>query len=749
MSATLLRNTLIEWLDGEPDPVVERILAIDPEYGTLWSIDIAAKRPWPVLREIDEVAGALAERAARLLHADPLPAPRPPLAATATMPGRPARRTRVADDLARRDRAWEAIRPLVEGPTDELFHESTRGPLITARARELGLDRGLLMEYLRRYWRGGQAPDALLPRYRGRVGLNTPSTAPKVGQAKLGRPSGVKVKTGAATGLNVTPAVRERLERGFARWTKGAGAKISKAYERTMATYFRRGFERGPDGELRPLLLPPDERPTVEQFRYHLERWRELRRTGPDGPERETIERVRRRRYNLLLRAIPGDSTRLAFGPGFQWQIDATIGDIYLVHSGDRSRLVGRPVIYLVIDVFSRLIVGFAVLLEGPSWTGARQALANAVADKVALCAQHGVTIEPGEWPVAGCMARAILADRGEFIGVAADTLTAALGTTVLNAAAFRPDWKGIVERQFRIVNDETIAFVPGKVHRRERGERDCRLDAELDIHEFTTLLILGILKHNHSRLRGYNFDAYAIADHVEPYPIDLWDWGIRNRGGALGAVTIEAARRALLPRVTASVTARGIRAPKTDLHYTCARATREGWFSTAREQGVRRVTLAFDPRRTEYAYLDRGEGDLEPCTLLERAATFAGWSWQEAQDYTATRDTGAAQARGRDEQRAANYQAAQDQVVDTGKRKTATARGAAKPTLGETPAARAEENAGLHDHDGLTPADLGIPTGSTAGPAPIATGDDDDYVPPVINLGAYRTTPDPDASGK
>jgi putative transposase len=47
----------------------------------------------------------------------------------------------------------------------------------------------------------------------------------------------------------------------------------------------------------------------------------------------------------------------------------------------------------VVIDVFSRLIAGIGVSLEGPSRLGAMPALENATADKVAFCAEYSVSI--------------------------------------------------------------------------------------------------------------------------------------------------------------------------------------------------------------------------------------------------------------------------------------------------------------------------------------------------------------------
>jgi hypothetical protein len=68
------------------------------------------------------------------------------------------------------------------------------------------------------------------------------------------------------------------------------------------------------------------------------------------------------------------------------YEIDATIGDVYLVSRFDRNKIIGRPVVYIVIDVFSRMITGVYIGLEGPSWVGAMMALANATAPKVEYC---------------------------------------------------------------------------------------------------------------------------------------------------------------------------------------------------------------------------------------------------------------------------------------------------------------------------------------------------------------------------
>ena len=46
------------------------------------------------------------------------------------------------------------------------------------------------------------------------------------------------------------------------------------------------------------------------------------------------------------------------FGPGSRYQIDATPADVYLLSSINTDKVIGRPVVYAVIDVYSRLVVG-------------------------------------------------------------------------------------------------------------------------------------------------------------------------------------------------------------------------------------------------------------------------------------------------------------------------------------------------------------------------------------------------------
>ena len=155
--------------------------------------------------------------------------------------------------------------------------------------------------------------------------------------------------------------------------------------------------------------------------------------------------------------------------------------------------------------VYSRMIVGLYIGLEGPSWAGAMMALANAASDKVNFCRDFGIEIEKHEWPVEH-LPESILADRGELEGSKVDPLINNFGIRILNTPSYRADLKGIIEQHFRVTNSRTKAFLPGAVKPiKERGDRDYRLEAQLDIYQFTQVIIKCVLYHNnHHYLTNY-----------------------------------------------------------------------------------------------------------------------------------------------------------------------------------------------------------------------------------------------------
>jgi putative transposase len=482
-------NMLIGWLPDPPEALlVERILWLDPLGNDLASIDIQSATALPVLRRTDQVLADLHTGRAQVVDEDTV--------------ALQLVRADVAIPLAHRtirDARWSLIAPLVALPAPTLLFAATRAHALTCYKQTWWAEQGetssmqpkswrrQVLDCLRRYWQRGQVINALLPDFahcggRGKErGIRSGSKRGRDSKRVHQQPDHSFI------GVNVTGQIREDLIDGFQRYYVRGNLPWHEAYDQTMDIHFRT-IVLGEDGKPILKLLPKDERPTIGQFMYWGRKAQDLAKT--------LQHRQGQRNYDLHHRPLTGDTAEV-LGPGSLVQEDATIGDTYLVSEFDRRRIIGRPVIYVLIDVFSRLIVGLAISLDGPSWQGVMCAIENMASDKVNFCAEYGISITPADWPCHH-LPETLMGDRGELFTGNANPLINSLGVPILNAAPYRADWKGVIERFFHLIkNQMTLTWLPGMAHVRERGEHDTRLDACLTLREFREIIIRCVIYYN------------------------------------------------------------------------------------------------------------------------------------------------------------------------------------------------------------------------------------------------------------
>lgn len=648
----LLRDTLIDWQSGGKEPHVERVLHASESSNELIVIRIAKGRVLPFLRKYTEVQSAITNGYARIISDDPYANVRRP-------------DTEFSDrQLKKRDSLWELISPLLETEsTDFLVNSDVRGPLIADLARKTGRHKKVIYDAIRHFLQAGRIKNGLIPATHNSGGPGKRRISESQDGGKLGRPSSLEKKLGRAIGVKITPDIEEKFKHGIEKFYETEEERTLRGtFDRIITTYFSQGFILE-DQVLTPVLLPANEQPTFRQFEYWY-------KTYHRDVAREKKSRHGEIEFALNDRIAMGDSTQMAFGPGSVYQIDATVADVYLVSSLDSDRIIGRPVVYMCMDVFSRAITGIAVTLEGPSWLGAMLALDNITTDKVAFCKEYDIVINENDWPCHYLMER-ILADRGELEGYNANSLVNPLNVTLHNLPPYRADLKGIIEQNFRRAKEKVVRFIPGEVHkRRRRGSKDYRLDATLTLYRFTRLIIRYVLWYNnHYFMKHYNMDEFMIQDHVNRFPLDLWEWGIRNRSGHLRTIQQDIMRLNLLPRKIVSVTALGIHFEK-DLYYSCELAMREQWFLKAEDAGSWDVVVAYHPRcmSTIYLVLDGGKR-LEPCHLIDRCNTLKGRNWYDISDHFEVQNQIAQELMPRRQQSVAVLHAQQDYEVAEAKK--------------------------------------------------------------------------------
>ena len=260
-------------------------------------------------------------------------------------------------------------------------------------------------------------------------------------------------------------------------------------------------------------------------------------------------------------RGLIGKSWQGVAGPGHTWAIDSTIGDIYLRSSVNRAWIIGRPIVYIIVDVWSTAIVGFYVCLTGPSWDTAKVSLFSAAAPQDLLGELWGyqpmLSLSPSP-----TMCAALMCDRGEYLSKAASITGAKLIPCLSYAPPYRPDLKGLVEVLHRIEKDRQYLFVPGAIDMR-RAEFELRKfnpnEAVLTVREYTQYLYTIFTEYNLTAERSKRVDAHMKAADVFPSPAGLWRWGHEMGIGVRRNIPLSELITTLLPAANGRVTREGV----------------------------------------------------------------------------------------------------------------------------------------------------------------------------------------------
>lgn len=504
---------------------------------------------------------------------------------------------------SKRDEDWETVEKYLLPNMNELLKKQGREAKVVEITEQSGLGKTKVKKLLSRYWQRGMNKNAMLPDYANSGGRGKTKN---LNVEKVGRPRRVTVNGEYRIGINITDEIKTQFEHAINKYYRKANNySLKDVYSFILRDFYSDRYKE--NGEIHYRIWESNRIPSYHQFYYWFKKL--------ENPKKDIEFRKSAKEYELKHRPILSNSKVETNGPGTRFQVDATIADIYLVSSFDVNRIIGRPVIYAIVDVYTRIITGIYVGLEGPSWLGAMMALDNMVADKVEFCKQYGIDITKEQWPTYH-LPEIIIADRGEFEGYSVEGLLNNLNVKIENTTAYRGDLKGIVERKFRTINGKVKQKAPGAIQKeyRERGDRDYRLDATLNLKEFTALIITLVLQHNHKIIDKYPMEKEMITDGIVPTPINLWNWGIQNRKGRLRTVDRDILRLNVLPRSRATISRAGIKFK--NLLYGSQRAIEEQWYAKLKNKSI---DIVYDPRHLDKIYIPSNNGmDYETCILLE-----------------------------------------------------------------------------------------------------------------------------------
>ncbi|MDR7002819.1 Mu transposase C-terminal domain-containing protein [Neobacillus niacini] len=589
----IVENVILQQLDLDLNQEsLHRVLWIssDQEYVVLMDITDKKNMKYPFFRKYEEIINELKEGQLKTLEINP------------------DLRLISPDEeylnkyRARRDAKWEVIKDIVFQEPD-IYMSEKRGPLVSKVEDSTGKKRKVIYETLKKYWFYGKSINGLLSDY---FDCGAP-----------GKPRNITRKTGprSADGnvFIVTEKDKEIFKKAIKLFHEEGGMDILETHQHMCEKWYSPGKVRE-QGVLVP-IVKPEKSPTVKQFRtWYKKTYSKYERHS---------KRRGKRKAEMEVRALLGNAGELATSVGAVFEIDSTPADIILV-AEDRKTILGSPTLYMVKDVFSRLIVGFHATWSHASSVEQMVAIENTATNKVEFCRRYGIDIEESDWPCAH-LPRMIVGDRGELKAKMSENLVN-INVDVANAPSYRGDLKPFIEQHFRLTNMKIRALFsrfgakPPKLI--ERGDKDPARNAVLTIFEFTQFMIMFILTYNKSALpKDYVVTKEMFEDKVELTPLGVWNWGRGKK--LLHEKPRDLLRYNLLPKEGATVTRSGIKWQ--GMCYASPRGIKDGWFVEESIDGEKQITISYDPRNVSSIFIRLKDGSLEQCVLTDKFKEYDG----------------------------------------------------------------------------------------------------------------------------
>lgn len=173
--------------------------------------------------------------------------------------------------------------------------------------------------------------------------------------------------------------------------------------------------------------------------------------------------------------------------PNARWQIDHCKLDVLVIDPRDGT-VQGRPWLTVVLDGFSRAVMGYHLSLDTPTSQTVCLALRQAIWPK-------GLP----EWPMCGLPQELHLDNGKDFGSHHLEQVAADLGITVLFATPYLARAKGKIERFFRTLNEQVWCELPGYVGPNV-AERPTDVAPMLTLQQVDAVLLAFLLTDYHRR---------------------------------------------------------------------------------------------------------------------------------------------------------------------------------------------------------------------------------------------------------
>lgn len=329
---------------------------------------------------------------------------------------------------------------------------------------------------------------------------------------KTGRPSK------SEQGIIIDEQCRIAFDYGVNLYKKKRMITIRDCYAMLCAEYYSENIDN------RIILLPVNQRPTEHQFRTYL--------NNQLTTEQKRIIKTSVEEFRNNERLQFSSPTIEALRPGFIVEADALEVDLELVSSIDETKIVGRPILYMMIDIYSHCIVAFSVSFENNSMIGLSNLMINLFESKKAFAEKHNImNFNPELWP-SNFIPNEIRCDRGsDFKSKGFEEICRELNINITLEPGGMGSMKGSIEQSFRLFHQTFKAELENKGYIQKRYDSKHKTSACLTIEEVIKLATLFVLYHNGQYSKKFKITPDMVKSGVVKTPVSIWNYGVKKWG--------------------------------------------------------------------------------------------------------------------------------------------------------------------------------------------------------------------------
>lgn len=450
--------------------------------------------------------------------------------------------------------------------------------VINKVADKFGINRKTVKKYIRIYLQNGRNKLCLVPAYYncGAAGKSRVNCYSKKGRKSYNKKGDYKI---------VTEDDIENIK-----------VYIDKYYTKHISKHFVYDKLIREKYSINGKQLPRESKISYSQFNY----WCKKLFSPMTLKRKEVGQKDYINNFEALLHTTNEELTCI----GELVEVDSSSSDVYVVSDLDSTVVLGKPLISICVDVFSKFCLGFTIGFEGESWRRSALLLKNVVENKVEFCKKYDIDISNDEWNCSQ-LPVSILSDNGMFNGNISDNWVEDLGITISQTPPYIARFKGNVESMHDSMQEVIKSFLvnDGAVFKEnQRGEIHAKYKSSITYRTFIKIVIYTILIRNNRIMEGYKMSKEMINAKLVPTPKNIWNWCRNNNHVQLMNLSNEQVIINLLPQRSAIKSRKGIHVNKRCYVYEEVKYNKE--FGVLAITKSEKITVRYDPADAGYIYV-------------------------------------------------------------------------------------------------------------------------------------------------